>query len=169
MRIRHAEEFLDYYKILQVDPSAEQEIIVAVYRRLAGKYHPDKNPSSDAAERMRKINEAYEVLSSPEKRNEYDQKRKAYYDRLGDPATNSSVADKDKTTPSRQGEKKRCAQKQSRINIQNVLILIRNKDAVTIIVIIIVVILLLIYKFNQRQVEIPQMRPIDSTKKITAP
>lgn len=62
----------DYYQILQVDRSAEQEVIKAAYRELARKYHPDKNRSAHAAGRMQEINEAYKVLSDPIKRKEYD-------------------------------------------------------------------------------------------------
>jgi hypothetical protein len=67
----------DYYKILQVDPDAEPEVIGAVYRRLAAKYHPDVNRSPDAERRMKDINQAYEVLSSPQKRAQYDRDRAA--------------------------------------------------------------------------------------------
>jgi len=67
----------DYYKILQVDPDAEPEVIGAVYRRLAAKYHPDVNRSPDAERRMKALNEAYEVLSSPQKRAQYDRDRAA--------------------------------------------------------------------------------------------
>lgn len=63
---------LDYYKILQVDPSAEPEVIETVYKRLARKYHPDVNKADDANQRMQAINLAYEVLSDPRKRAEYD-------------------------------------------------------------------------------------------------
>lgn len=62
----------DYYRILQVDRSAEQEVIDAAYRRLARKYHPDNNRSADAARRMQEINKAYEVLRDPIKRKEHD-------------------------------------------------------------------------------------------------
>lgn len=65
----------DYYAILQVDPRAEKEVIQAVYRRLAAKYHPDVDPSPGASERMKLINAAYETLSDPEKRRAYDQYR----------------------------------------------------------------------------------------------
>ncbi len=65
----------DYYRILQVDPSAEWEVIESAYKRLARKYHPDANPSPDANERMKVINEAYEVLRDPTRRKEYDQTR----------------------------------------------------------------------------------------------
>ncbi len=63
---------LDYYGVLQVHPGAEKEIIDAAYRRLAAKYHPDISHASDATERMKQINIAYEVLSDPIKRAAYD-------------------------------------------------------------------------------------------------
>lgn len=66
---------LNHYQVLQVDPRAEPEVIVGAYKRLAVKYHPDKNPSLEATQRMRQINAAYEVLSSPEKRAVYDQEQ----------------------------------------------------------------------------------------------
>jgi curved DNA-binding protein CbpA len=66
---------LDYYRILQVDPAAEPEVIKAAYRRLADKYHPDKNKSHDALDRMQKINEAYSVLGDDTKRTQYDSER----------------------------------------------------------------------------------------------
>jgi curved DNA-binding protein CbpA len=61
-----------YYKILQVDPSAEPEIITAAYKRLSIKYHPDTNPSADAHQRMQDFNEAYQVLKDPRHRADYD-------------------------------------------------------------------------------------------------
>ena len=63
---------LDFYGILQVHPRAEKEVIDAAYRRLAAKYHPDVSQLSDATERMKQINTAYEVLSDPVKRAAYD-------------------------------------------------------------------------------------------------
>lgn len=66
---------IDHYKTLQVDSSAEAEIIVAAYRRLALKYHPDTNKSPDATRRMQAINEAYEVLSDSTRRAKYDRMR----------------------------------------------------------------------------------------------
>ena len=65
----------DYYKTLQVDPSADQEVIEAAYKRLARKYHPDTNKSSDATLRMQEINAAYGVLRKPDKRAQYDRER----------------------------------------------------------------------------------------------
>ena len=62
----------DYYRILQLDPSAEPEVIEAAYRRLASMYHPDVNQSAGAGERMRDINEAHSVLSDEASRRDYD-------------------------------------------------------------------------------------------------
>src|SRR5579859_4391175 len=62
----------DYYKILQVDPLAEEEVIEAAYRRLARKYHPDVYAGPDASERMRELNLAYGVVGNVAKRRAYD-------------------------------------------------------------------------------------------------
>ncbi len=67
----------DYYKILQVDPEAEPEVVTAAYRRLAAKYHPDVNKASDAQERMRDLNQAYSVIGDQAKRSDYDRQRQA--------------------------------------------------------------------------------------------
>lgn len=62
----------DYYKILQIRPSASPEVIEAVYRQLARIYHPDRNVHRDTTDRMQAINIAYGVLRDPQKRLEYD-------------------------------------------------------------------------------------------------
>lgn len=62
----------DYYKILGVSRDASEEEIKKAYRRLAFQYHPDRNKDPGAEEKFKEINEAYEVLSDPEKRAAYD-------------------------------------------------------------------------------------------------
>lgn len=66
-------EYKDYYKILGVSRDASQDEIKKKYRKLAAKYHPDKNPDDKSAEdKFKEVGEAYEVLKDPEKRKLYD-------------------------------------------------------------------------------------------------
>ena len=63
----------DYYKVLGVGRQAGQDEIKKAYRKLAVKHHPDRNQGDkQAEERFKEINEAYAVLSDPEKRKQYD-------------------------------------------------------------------------------------------------
>lgn len=72
-------DYKDYYKVLGVDRTASEQEIKKVYRKLALKYHPDRNPGNKAAEeKFKDINEAYQVLSDPQKRARYDQLGESY-------------------------------------------------------------------------------------------
>ncbi|HZK06923.1 MAG TPA: J domain-containing protein [Bacteroidales bacterium] len=67
-------EYKDYYKILEVEKAASPDDIKKSYRRLARKYHPDKNPGNPKSEeKFKEMQEAYEVLKDPAKRQKYDQ------------------------------------------------------------------------------------------------
>ena len=67
----------DPYKILQVDPEAEDEVIQAAYRRLAQKYHPDRSTGQEAIDRMVAINAAWETIGDPKRRASFDRARDA--------------------------------------------------------------------------------------------
>lgn len=68
-------QFVDYYKILGVEPTADDKTIKTAYRKLARKYHPDVNKEAGAEDKFKEVAEAYEVLKNAEKRAEFDQLR----------------------------------------------------------------------------------------------
>ena len=65
----------DHYARLGVPSSASVEVIKAAYRKKAAQYHPDRNPSPDAAARFREVQEAYEVLGDAQRRKDFDDYR----------------------------------------------------------------------------------------------
>jgi curved DNA-binding protein len=72
--MQNLQNFRDYYEILGVTKDASSEEIKKVYRRLARQYHPDLNPGDkEAEEKFKTIGEAYEILSDPSRRSQYDQ------------------------------------------------------------------------------------------------
>ena len=91
-------ELRDPYKVLQVDPEADRDVIQAAYRQLARKYHPDRGHilPDDAAGRMVEINAAWELLG--------DQQRRAMYDRERAAAARHQQAGTLATAPSQPGE-----------------------------------------------------------------
>src|SRR5262245_36872804 len=71
----------DYYEVLEITRTEEADGIKKSYRRLAIKYHPDKNPGDKSAEEtLKELREAYEILSDPQKRAAYDQHGHAAFD-----------------------------------------------------------------------------------------
>ncbi|HHW88258.1 MAG TPA: DnaJ domain-containing protein [Chloroflexi bacterium] len=83
---------MSYYQTLQVKQDATQAEIAAAYRRLARQYHPDLNPAPDAHRQMQIINEAYNVLRHPERRQRYDET-------LAPPTTPASATGAARTSP----------------------------------------------------------------------
>jgi molecular chaperone DnaJ len=77
-------EMVDLYKALEVSKDASQDEIRRSYRRLARKYHPDANPGDrQAEERFKEIQHAYDILSKPEKRREYDEGPRTFFGSQG--------------------------------------------------------------------------------------
>jgi curved DNA-binding protein CbpA len=66
----------DAYEVLEVHPRAHQQVIQAAYRVLAALYHPDRDPTAAATRRMADLNEAYDKLRTPDRRELYDRAKK---------------------------------------------------------------------------------------------
>ncbi len=73
----------DYYEILGISQDASEADIKQAYRRMAMKYHPDRNTDSDSTEKFKEITQAYEILSDAQKRRAYDQFGQAGVDQMG--------------------------------------------------------------------------------------
>ena len=88
----------NYYKILEVDKSASKEVIEKVYKILAKKYHPDLQDESNKQfyeNKLKAINEAYDILSDPIKRNQYDSELKAEELKRVEKINNKNISDKE--------------------------------------------------------------------------
>src|ERR687885_1629240 len=75
----------DYYEVLGVGRSANEDEIKKAYRKLALQFHPDRNKAPEATERFKEATEAYQVLSDAEKRSAYDRYGHQAFDRGGGP------------------------------------------------------------------------------------
>src|SRR5260370_16127570 len=81
-------DYKDYYKVLNVPRGASADDIKKAFRKLARKHHPDVNPGDKKAEaKFKEINEAYEVLSDPEKRHKYDTLGPNWQEQFGLPSS----------------------------------------------------------------------------------
>lgn len=93
-------EYKDYYKILGVDRTASADDIKKTFRKLARKFHPDMNPGDKSAEdQFKLINEAYEVLSDPEKRQKYDTLGPNWQEQFSGPTSRSYTRQGRPSTP----------------------------------------------------------------------
>jgi hypothetical protein len=98
-----ADEFVDYYELLQLSPNADAETIERIFRHLAKKFHPDNNNFADN-DRFVQIVEAHRILANPESRAGYDVRYQDYWNRkwrLASEASDRSTFGDDKVTRER--------------------------------------------------------------------
>jgi len=93
----------DYYAVLGVDPQASVDAIKAAFKKLALQYHPDVYKGTDAEERMRGLLQAYQTLSDPDARKEYDARRRGGMPERGSAASGSAARARSGTGQSWQG------------------------------------------------------------------
>ncbi|MFI5260984.1 MAG: DnaJ domain-containing protein [Candidatus Limnocylindrales bacterium] len=88
-----ADEQVDPYRVLQVDPAADQEVVQAAYRALARQFHPDVAPNAAAADRMAAINAAFDLIRDAERRAAFDREHgRRGAAAGGQPATSAGTA-----------------------------------------------------------------------------
>jgi molecular chaperone DnaJ len=75
----------DFYEVLGVSRTCDDDDLKRAYRKLALKYHPDKNPDGEAEERFKEVNQAYQILSDPQRRAQYDRLGHAAFEQGGGP------------------------------------------------------------------------------------
>src|SRR5260221_3084126 len=75
----------DFYEVLGVSRTCDDDDLKRAYRKLALKYHPDKNPDGEAEERFKEVNQAYQILSDPQRRAQYDRFGHAAFEQGGGP------------------------------------------------------------------------------------
>ncbi len=116
----------DYYKILQIDPLAEPEVVKAAYDKLARKYHPDVNKDATSIGRMKDLNEAFEIINHPEKRKLYyaaylqSRARSGNIDTVGTPphSYQSETKASSRKTPNVVWEDEYCAKCKKTLNMR---------------------------------------------------
>ena len=87
----------DYYKILEIEFGADISSVKKAFRRLALRYHPDKNKAPDASTKFIEITEAYEVLNNDIKKNQYDNLYSSYFRTQGQKTENKEDIKTEKT------------------------------------------------------------------------
>ena len=117
---------MTYYDLLEIKPDASPEIVRAAYKAQAKKYHPDSQNTGDT-EYMKKINEAYEVLSDPERRAAYDRDLKEGRAGTGQEGETANNTDGQSQAPS-EAASQQPAPKKKRLMFNTILSITRPKN-----------------------------------------